>query len=130
MSAEIVSNQHITALLQGVFSRYPGNGASYVFEGETHSLLTDKQRLGQVLLDQNLRSVNSRYGENNRGKYRQENPGRSFTPVEIISLCDGYTYQSCETGDLNETEAGAIIRAIRERAIRALPGYDDGPWTI
>lgn len=129
MSAEIVSNQHITALLSGVFNRYRGDSASYRWNDETRSLLTDKQRLGQVLLDQNYRSVNSRYGENNSGRYTYESPGRPFSPVEIIRLCDGYTYQSCETGDLDETEAGAIIQAIRERAIKALPGYGDC-WTI
>lgn len=129
MSAEIVSNQHITALVNGVFSRYRGDGPSYNWNGETRSLLTDRPRLGQVLLDQNCRSYNARYGENESRQYRPANPGRAFTPVDIISLCDGYRYQACETGDLDETEAGAIIRAIRELAIRALPGYGDC-WTI
>jgi len=140
MSAFIVTDEHITAMLSSVTSRHPGDGAYYRrseqyndengcqtiqhFGGHT-------QYLGQILVDQNFRSVNCRYGEEYEAEKFVNKPNmRPRTPVEVIKLCDCYHYQSCETGDYYESEAWAIVNAIRERAIHNLPGYAEAEWTI
>jgi hypothetical protein len=56
---------------------------------------------------------------------------KHLTPVQILKLCDCYEYQACETGEAYyQSFAHAIIQAIRGKAWRRLPGYDEAEWTI
>ena len=132
MSAFIVGNKHINAMLKAAsLNRYPGDGAHYYWNGESYYFNGNSHIIGQKLVDENYRSVNYRYTE-------QEEPEQfksmvlhaEYTPVQIIKACDCYNYQSCETPDWRETEAYAIMTALRERAIDMLPGYDEADWNI
>ena len=49
-------------------------------------------------------------------------------PLHILHMCSCLEYQSCESPDWRETLAYRLILAIKDAAIRALPGYDDAPW--
>ena len=131
MSAFTLSNKHITAMLSMSGPRYPGDGASYYWNNEAHAFNGHAQEIGQKLVDQNWRSVNYRYDENEPApRYAYEHPAMQVTPVQVIKACNCYNYQSCETPDWPETEAYAIMRALRERAINSLPGYKDAKWSI
>jgi len=86
---------------------------------------------GQALVDQNYRSVNHRYHEDAEPyQFRWRPFLPRLSPVEIIKACNCYRYQSCETPDFKETEAYAIMTALRERAIIHLPGYEEAAWEI
>ena len=56
--------------------------------------------------------------------------GKALSPIEIVKLYHSYCYQSCEAPDWKETEAHAIVEALRERSIQRIEGYDKGPWTL
>jgi hypothetical protein len=131
MSAFIVGNKHISAMLQASQRiRYAGDGASYRWNGQSYYFNGNRQEIGQKLVDENYRSVNHRYGENERPhEFKMEYLPR-FSAVQIIKACDCYNYQTCETPDWKETEAYAISQALRERAIDLLPGYDEAEWAI
>lgn len=49
-------------------------------------------------------------------------------PVDILKMCDGLEYQSCETDDWDKTLAYRLLTRIRKAAIHELPGYEDAPW--
>jgi hypothetical protein len=56
--------------------------------------------------------------------------GKEYTPVEILKLCAGFSYQACETPDWEQSIAYSLIRRIEKAAIDKLPGYDDAPWDM
>lgn len=92
----------------------------------------DRQIVGQILLDENYRSVNSRYNENDAApNYRHKKYQRPLKPVHILKLCGYLTYQSCETDDWQDSNAYRLIQWIKNEAISQLSGYDDfQPWHI
>lgn len=131
MSAYIVDNAHINAILNAIAPYHPGDSATYQWQGRLYHMAGDTQRLGQVLTDENYRSVNYRYQEQTEARrFQHVMLNRSFSPIEIVSLCHGYIYQACEHPEWQESEARAIVRALRERSIRRVEGYADAPWTI
>ena len=130
MSAFILDQDHINAMLQAAAPRWPGDSANYRWNGEAYYFGANRQQVGQVLLNENYRSVNYRYGESEQPPTFVSRPVRSQTPVQLIKLCDCYNYQTCETPDWEQTEAYAICHALRERAIDKLPGYEDAAWTF
>ena len=95
--------------------------------------------LGQILLDENVRSVSARYPHD----ARQNLPGPvnnayafdyKFQPVRhqlaawVVKSCDCVKYQSCETDDYEDTLAYKVLQAIRESAIHHLTV--DAPWGV
>lgn len=132
MSAFLVSDDTITGILSAMhLARYQGDQASYYWKGERYDM-SDAREVGQKLLDENHRSLRARYGESANKHWPKRTYRilryRPVTPVEIIKLCDCYSYQACETDDWSETEAHTILTTLRERAISNLPGYDEAPW--
>jgi hypothetical protein len=120
MSAWMVSDNHINALIN--------------FELRSKfSSIRDPQAIGQLLVDQNVRSLVARYGkvDGQRAahtfKFTDTPP---LAPVIILKQCDCYDYQAGETKDYQRTKAAKVIARIRSAAIDALPGYDDAPWGI
>lgn len=123
MSAFIVEDDLIDALLTyATDMRY---GTAHLPGHLGHDL----DKIGQILLDENYRSVNARY--RNRDKPHKYDfkfwPGE-LSPVQIIKACDCYDYQACETDNYCETEAAMIVKRIRSKAISNLPGYSAAKW--
>jgi len=130
MSAFIVSQEHITAMLQAATGRYPGDGASYYWNGQSHYFNGSQTEIGQKLLNENYRSVNHRYNESEPAPTFRLRIVRDCSPVELIKLIHCYNYQSCECPDWKETEAYAISAMLERRAINKLPGYDEAAWSF
>ena len=127
MSAFVVSDRHIDALLTWVINT-PEYGAPQKLDGMT--VYDQPGLIGQLLVDENHRSVNHRYDEKDNHKYKFNRYPRTLTPVEVIKACDCLIYQSCETDNWKVSRAYKIIRDIRESAINALPGMEDAAWEI
>ena len=73
----------------------------------------EKNILGQILWDENFKSVNHRYSEKSISpKYEFTNPVRPYSLYEIYKTCRCYNYQSCETKEYDDSEAKAIIDKI------------------
>ena len=142
MSAYIVDHDHIDALLSYAIQ----HNVRYVVRDPVAACIEitkqNATEIGRILLDENDRSVRSRYpgfsadelpgtiGED-AAKYKFRlwpAPGDAMT---ILKACEGYDYQACETDDYETSLAAIIIRAIRKWAISRLPGYDDSPgWSM
>lgn len=127
MSAWICSNKHISAIL-GAYAR-----SRQRWGGTSGQIGEDAAtKLGQLLLDENTRSVNHRYDENKRYRFKLDQavfaapPG----PVAALKLCMSLDYQSCENDDWNRTEAFYQLRGIIDALIDALPGYAEAEWAL
>lgn len=129
MSAFIVSNTQINALVRFAST----NNVSFYY-GATRqrwNVSGNEDATAQLLLDENVRSVNYRYQENGEaGQIVYEIDAPDLTAVQVIKLAQCVEYQSCETPDWDKTMAKQLIDAIIQQAIVKLPGYDAAPWTI
>ena len=136
MSAFLVGNRHITAMLNSLYPRYPGDAMSYRHNNEYHPCGGNHHKMGQILAKQNHRSVTYRYQDNPDivaafVPFRSDPTVPTLSPVAVLKACHCYRYQSCETPDYDETEAAAICNYIETRAMRNLPGYDDAKsWPV
>lgn len=87
----------------------------------------------QVLLAENVRSVNHRYRESEHHSIKVSDSDcmkLQQKAVQILKMLDCLEYQSCETSNYYETVAHKLLSALRRAAIRALPGYNDAAWTF
>ena len=109
--------------------------------GEWHELIHgNTDETGQMLLDENIKSVSYRYEDSPMtdlpgrmdGEYLlpfQFHPmGKVPKPIELIKITKCYKYQSCEHDEWEASEAKAFCDALIAHAIRDLPGYDEAPW--
>lgn len=131
MSAFVVNNHHINAMLQVARPMFHQSQLTYTWEDQRHIIFGHSEKVGQKLVDENVRSTNYCYQEDRLPYQFHHDPFiPEYTPVEIIKACNCYSYQACETPDWEKTEAHAIMTALRERAIRQLPGYEEATWEI
>lgn len=112
-------------------------------------VITDPQTIGQILWDENRRSIEHRYpdtqsgynlpgpvsnGERSDEQYAYIHPkhskysGRPIDPVQLIVSCYCYEYQACEHDAWETSEAKRYIESLVHRAVRMLPGYDEAEW--
>ena len=134
MSCYIVPAAHINALTSWA-EAYGHNRRelAYYWQGKRRPIAGDGQRVASVLFAENVRSVNGRYDDSQPAHghiYRPEPRTLRRSAVEILTALDGYEYQASECDDWNESEACAIVHALRAAAIQALPGYGDTGWCI
>ncbi len=132
MPAYLVPDYHINALVSWAAGRHGSNAVSYYWGGRRREVRGDEKRIASVLYAENVRSVNARY--------READPAHGFVfkrvvnvlnPIDVIKGCHGYGYQACEAEGYEQSEAFAIVAAIAQSAIRALPGYEDSnAWCI
>jgi hypothetical protein len=114
----------------------PASGlVDFRFGGLIRTLTKESaSRVGQILVSQNLASVNARYSEEetvSQYVYKRSLRPWGDYPVEILKAIHGYEYQACETRDFPETEAYRICRAIEKAMIGRLPGYSESEaWSI
>jgi hypothetical protein len=129
MSAFIVSDKHINSLLNFAYAHMDGinlpDGQDLSFKS-----VQDLDKIGQILLDENYRSVNYRYREQEISHQIKFFVQPLLTPVQIIKACQCLDYQCCETEDWEETSAYRIINWIQTEAIRNLAGYEQAQWSI
>lgn len=125
MSAWICSKRHIDALVTPLYETTP-------------ELAT---RTGQMLWQQNIRSVNKIYGGPMPSLQYQFEPCTTkmtedgdrilvepLTTVDVLKLLDSYEYQSCEV-----EFQGAVVRfcnSLRKHLVSNLNGYKNATWSI
>lgn len=110
--------------------------------------------LGQLLWDENYRSVNYRYTESEpTPDYRATLIDADLSPVAVLKAIDCYEYQTCESPDWDQTRAHAFVTALRnvilgqhadlgrqvpsrydrsrtEYAYKSTTEYDTAPWEV
>ena len=134
MSAYMVSDKQIDVLVGYMIKN---NVNYYVNDNRVEVSIQSASEIGQILVDENYRSVNERYQERTEGHFGKPeiykfNPKTGPLPdaVTMLKLCNNYRYQACENDNYEASVAFQIIDAIKEEAIRKLPGYDAAPWGI
>jgi hypothetical protein len=145
MSAFVVENELLDFVLD--FARQQPHGGAYIYRPSTHQHMPVDtpealSAIGQILHDENVRSVNCRYREEEAAdpyvwkphaaagvQFRAYAPADRLTrAVAVLKALACFDYQACETDDYGTTDAAAIVRYLREAAIHALPGYDAAKW--
>lgn len=118
MSAFYVEIPHIDALL----TWYEQAGSGHTAD--------ELDAMGRELLQENIRSLIARYGNDDETSiYTEKAKAYRWKPLkikgklslhDIISMCDCYDYQACETEDYYGTVACDIIAEIRRSAMYLL----------
>lgn len=133
MSAYLVRDEHINVLVHAL-DEYSTDHYVHIQSTVSYDLpllgKEAKDRVGQILRDENVRSVNERYDDDRMVFYQYAAPAHDFSPVEILKAIDCYEYQSCESKTWPTSPAASIIAGLRSLAISRLPGYDDASWDI
>lgn len=136
MSAFVVQPKHIDFLLSYANERglkFHEVELGRIIRTYNASINDDLDALGRVLTAVNVASVNYRYRENEKPpayNFRHFRMGSLGSPVQVLTACDCYDYQSCELPEYGQTFALEIINTIRNHAITRLPGYDSALWEV
>ena len=134
MSVFIVSPEHINVLLDAAL-RYTDNIGMTVYTTDGQALTidhTNRDAVGQTLLDTNAASAGARHQEHTELYiYSYATPARfDWEAIDILKAISCYEYQACEAPDWDTSTAKAFCEALRRAVIPALPGYTDAPWEI
>jgi len=153
MSAFLVSKETIDVIVRAALT-YPPHGTRLRWHWTTKDGMQravtvgdDPTEIGAKLWQWNLDSVNARYPDTTpetwgfepyvlpRGTgpidlLTQMHTHKRPDPVVVLKQLDCLRYQSCEHADWDKCEGHAIHEAIRDYAIKALPGYSEAPWGI
>lgn len=130
MSAYIVSDEHINVLTASIYGLVPYPTLQSLMTTEYLREPGARDRIGQILRDENVRSVNRRYDEDDMVFYQFEEPSHRFSSVEVLKALACYEYQSCEAKGWEISVARALCAELRLAIIRHLPGYEEAAWEI
>ena len=128
MSAFIVTDTHINALV-----RYASRHKITVAYGNPTMRLNvsaHEQEVAQLLIDENIKSVNYRYSEAETSLIEYDRGAPILSAIEAIKAAQCLRYQSCEHSDYEESIAFKLIEAIISDAIPRLEGYESASWAI
>ena len=162
MSAYMCDREHVVYLVQCALSLTDrhSKGIFRWYHGENIRELRHENMIevGQMLWDENLRSINYRYPDT--VKNPKDSPGKlsdaesgfellegdfgfrfrvyETSPInlsdpvpdlaQLFMSCDCYAYQACEHPEWKDSSAQAFINALRQAAWCRLPGYDSAEW--
>jgi hypothetical protein len=131
MSAYVCDDRHINAIIN-----FAVNHRVSFRNPETKERVfvvpKNASEIGQILRDENVRSVNYRYSKQDqaaRFSYVYD-PVKIVVPVQALKALNCLDYQSCETPDWEASLAWRIVQEISGYAVRKLPGYDAAQWDI
>ena len=128
MSAITVTNTHINALV-----RYASRHKITVAYGNPTMRLNvsaHEQEVAQLLLDENIKSVNYRYSETETGFIEYDRGAPILTAIQAIKAAQCLRYQSCEHPTYEGSIAELLVEAIISDAIPRLEGYNETQWAI
>ncbi len=131
MSAWLVFPDHISYLVAGAPELAPDG---FLVFGNDRLLTPDtKDAIGQLLMDENVRSVGYRYERDTFEElpgpvdkvgildYHHIDLDLPFDPIVLLKQLDCYAYQSCESPDWPDTDAYAFCQVVRSLAEAQLP---------
>lgn len=127
MSAWIVTKEHIDLLV----------AAAEGMDG------VEPDALGQMLWEENHKSVNYRYGEKRKTpRYKfTPRPNKAISPVVVLKQIACLGYQSCEHASWDNSKAAMFLTNLTAKMltkltplshdeVRELPEYEAAPWGI
>lgn len=136
MSAYICDRHHIAYLVRAAETY-----RALDIRRNGHWIKITPNQVGQMLWDENIRSVSHRYpdcdphdlpGEINAAPYlfkmRPNDCWPNMSAAQVLKSIQCLRYQSCEHPEWEESEAKQFINRLQQAAIRHLPKYDDLEW--
>lgn len=135
MSAYIMNDDEINTIVSYfIESKHGvhGEGAWLRMGESTWDYLTyeNAAKVAAILMAQNIRSVNSKYGDNTGNAYVFEYlPQAHKRPMgNIIGALECYEYQACETNDWHTSLAHEIVQGLRKHLLKTI-AEADGAYT-
>ncbi len=94
-------------------------------------------KVGQMLLTENYRSVYSRYqpvagcvNPVHNEEYVFSRVNGKVDPVQVLKAIDCLEYQSCYHPGWKDSDARRFLENLRGRATNQLPGYQEAQWEV
>lgn len=116
MSAYVVNDNTIRAVL------------GYAEAGDLRAMgVNSLDALGQILIDENRRSVNYRYNETEAADPFVYKPYK-VAPIQAAKFIICIDYQSCETPGWDRTRAHALLFRLLQNIVRKLGSYESCAW--
>ena len=148
MSALIVDKHHISYLVNAAFKvAAHDNMPSFTWyhNGERQELTSDNgDEVGQMLLDECVKSVSDRYSDCGITELPGPNDAYWVIPyqhnlhvtqkvnekwvAQVFKSINCYEYQSCEHPEWRTSSAVVFVDTLRKRACRMLPSYEKAEW--
>jgi hypothetical protein len=147
MSAYVVDRNHIQYLVKAAeaMARRDRSNFSWFWQGEWHNMndTTEMIRAGNMLWQENIKSINARYPDTVGNFDNMPGPVdenftfsekdievcfEAFKPAQVLKSCHCLDYQSCEHDGWEASEARAFLQALESNAMRHVPGYEDAEW--
>lgn len=148
MSAFIVEKSHVAYLAAMAMERSGARccgGLSWSWAGGREAIPdgdpASAARAANMLWKENMQSVAHRYGgpveELPGDRYVEGGITKAdvaaqaaipFNAVQVLKACNCLEYQSCEHSGWEASEAHAFLQALKDKAVRALPGYEKAQW--
>lgn len=138
MSAFLVSNRHIDAIVTAARLAYAGDDANGTHVAPFTERLTDHD-LGRLLWRENALSVAHRYREGvdealmSSYAFSRFTAEAGVTKLDVVGMMKTiqcYEYQACDHPGWEHSQAKRFCRDLKEALISCLPGYGDAPWGI
>ena len=120
MSAYIMSDESINNIVNYFANAAREQDQAYVPMNGTYNYITHKtaEEVANILYTQNVRSVDSRYNEENQYSFTFKPSYKKISDKELVNELSSLEYQSCETDDYYTTEAYQIICRMREQLLQ------------
>jgi len=128
MSAFVVTDNHINALVR--FASLQDVSVYFGNPGKIFRVKGNEQEIAQLFLNENVKSVNYRYREQETALIEFNPNATALTPIQAIKAAQCLSYQSCEHPDYENGLADKLIENIIFVAIRHLDGYAQADWCI
>ena len=130
MSAWMCSEAHFNALLTYAVAM----DVTFQDPRTNHTAITleTASAIGQIMVDENVRSLISRYGadrEEERFAFAFTAYPHILTAPEAQCVVNCLEYQSCESRDWSTTLAAVILAAIEAKVISVLGSNEKERWT-
>ena len=116
MSAYIVDKYHIDAILTAF--------------KETGRVLMDLDRIGQILVNANFKSVNVRYGMKDKPYKYEFKAVKKYNAMQIYVACDCLNYQSCEYDGWKRSKAKRLLEKIRTAVMENSQEWQNAKWHL
>ncbi|NBW14078.1 MAG: hypothetical protein EBR82_39385 [Caulobacteraceae bacterium] len=114
MSAYLVEENHIEYLVDALTNPQNQMAGTLRHIAET----TDPQKIGQILWDENARSVNHRYNETESAPpFTYRRICYATDPLQVLASIRCYIYQTRETPDFEQSKAGRLINLLQSAVI-------------
>lgn len=135
MSAYVMNGEEIDTIVSYfIHNRHTVHGeGAWLRIGENYDYLNydNAEKVAKILMDENVKSVNSRYAENDKSDYKFEyDPEAHKRPIgNIVGALDCLEYQSCETDDYHQSNAWDIMGGLRKHLLKQVADDNEGSYT-